>query len=114
MKATYRLQLTPDFGFAAAQQLVPYLSAAPRISARLRLVFLSGDWIPVALPDRIRQAFPRARVVALGGATEATIWSNSYPVREVPPEWRRWVSRAWRSALRCSQVPPRSRRPTPR
>ena len=25
MKATYRLQLTPDFGFAAAEQIVPYL-----------------------------------------------------------------------------------------
>jgi (1->4)-alpha-D-glucan 1-alpha-D-glucosylmutase len=24
-RATYRLQLTPDFGFAQARQLVPYL-----------------------------------------------------------------------------------------
>ena len=26
LRATYRLQLTPDFGFRAARELVPYLS----------------------------------------------------------------------------------------
>jgi len=25
LRATYRLQLTPEFGFAAARELVPYL-----------------------------------------------------------------------------------------
>lgn len=45
----------------------------------LRLVFLSGDWIPVPLPDTIRSFFPNAEVIALGGATEATVWSNYYP-----------------------------------
>ncbi|MEU3254825.1 AMP-binding protein, partial [Streptomyces sp. NPDC006997] len=35
----------------------------------LRLALLSGDWIPVDLPDRIRAVAPRARVVSLGGAT---------------------------------------------
>jgi amino acid adenylation domain-containing protein len=76
-----------DSAPAALQQLVPFLPAAPSLSARLRLVFLSGDWIPVALPDRIRQAFPGARVVSLGGATEATVWSNYHPVAEVLPHW---------------------------
>ncbi len=37
----------------------------------LRLVMLSGDWIPVDLPDRIRKVAPAAQVVSLGGATEA-------------------------------------------
>ena len=32
----------------------------------LRLVFLSGDWIPVTLPDRVRGRFPGARVIAPG------------------------------------------------
>jgi amino acid adenylation domain-containing protein len=76
-----------DSAPAALQQLVPFLPATPRASARLRLVFLSGDWIPVGLPDRVRQAFPRARVVALGGATEATVWSNFHLVGEVPRAW---------------------------
>ncbi|HEX5758263.1 MAG TPA: amino acid adenylation domain-containing protein [Thermoanaerobaculia bacterium] len=57
-------------------------------SPALRLVFNSGDWIPVTLPDRVRAAFPRAEFVSLGGATEATVWSNYYPVREVDPAWR--------------------------
>ncbi|WP_256758213.1 non-ribosomal peptide synthetase [Cohnella sp. WQ 127256] len=49
----------------------------------LRLVFLSGDWIPVPLPDTIRSFFPNAEVIALGGATEATVWSNYYPIQGV-------------------------------
>jgi amino acid adenylation domain-containing protein/non-ribosomal peptide synthase protein (TIGR01720 family) len=53
----------------------------------LRLVFLSGDWIPVHLPDRIRKHFPNARPVSLGGATEAAIWSNYYRIEKVDPHW---------------------------
>lgn len=70
--------------------VLPFLVPADRTPAgrdALRLVFLSGDWIPVAMPDEIRERFPRARVVSLGGATEATIWSNHYPVGEVDPDW---------------------------
>jgi amino acid adenylation domain-containing protein len=53
----------------------------------LRLVMLSGDWIPVDLPDRIRRRFPGAKVVGLGGPTECTIWQNAYPIGEVRPDW---------------------------
>ncbi|MEV6402823.1 AMP-binding protein [Streptomyces bobili] len=53
----------------------------------LRLVFLSGDWVPLTLPDRVRARFPKAHVVALGGATEATIWSNHFDVGEIDPSW---------------------------
>ncbi|MET8167452.1 AMP-binding protein [Streptomyces sp. NPDC005329] len=53
----------------------------------LRLVFLSGDWVPLALPGRVRSRFPKAHVVALGGATEATIWSNHFDVGEIDPAW---------------------------
>ena len=38
----------------------------------LRLVLLSGDWIPVNLPDRIRKEYENAEVVSLGEATEAS------------------------------------------
>ncbi|MEV8318098.1 amino acid adenylation domain-containing protein [Streptomyces sp. NPDC059900] len=41
----------------------------------LRSVLMSGDWIPVALPDDIWQHFPDAALWSLGGATEASIWS---------------------------------------
>ncbi|MGN9809235.1 hybrid non-ribosomal peptide synthetase/type I polyketide synthase [Micromonospora sp. BQ11] len=54
---------------------------------RLRLVLLSGDWIPVTLPDRIRRVLGGPDVVSLGGATEASIWSILYPIGEVPAEW---------------------------
>jgi amino acid adenylation domain-containing protein len=73
-----------DSAPAALQQLAP-LFPSPR--ERLRLVLLSGDWIPVRLPDQVRAAFPGARVISLGGATEATVWSNWYPIGEVDPRW---------------------------
>ncbi|HYO14084.1 MAG TPA: amino acid adenylation domain-containing protein [Thermoanaerobaculia bacterium] len=53
----------------------------------LRVIFLSGDWIPVSLPSRARRFFPNARIISLGGATEATVWSISFPVDEVDPSW---------------------------
>ncbi|MGW6982530.1 non-ribosomal peptide synthetase [Streptomyces sp. NPDC054932] len=54
----------------------------------LRLAMLSGDWIPVALPDRIKSLGRDVRVVGLGGATEASIWSILYPIDAVGPEWK--------------------------
>jgi len=53
----------------------------------LRVVFLSGDWIPVNLPDRIKEHFKRARIISLGGATEGTVWSIYYPIGEVQSWW---------------------------
>ncbi|MFL5911045.1 MAG: non-ribosomal peptide synthetase [Gaiellaceae bacterium] len=53
----------------------------------LRLVMMSGDWIPVSLPDRIRSLAPAAQVVSLGGATEASIWSIFHSVGEVDPSF---------------------------
>ncbi|QFY08857.1 amino acid adenylation domain-containing protein [Nonomuraea phyllanthi] len=53
----------------------------------LRLVLLSGDWIPLTLPGRIRALAPDARVISLGGATEGSIWSIAYPIGEVDPSW---------------------------
>jgi Non-ribosomal peptide synthetase modules and related proteins len=35
----------------------------------LREVFLSGDWIPLDMPERIRKAAPGVDVICLGGAT---------------------------------------------
>jgi len=75
-----------DSAPAALQQLVPFFDLAPA-SANLKLVLLSGDWIPVTLPDQVRDEFPNARIIALGGATEAAIWSNWFPVETVDPTW---------------------------
>ncbi len=76
-----------DSAPAALGQVVPFLPAAGGDRSCLRLVFLSGDWIPLPLPGAMTGAFPGARVIALGGATEAAIWSNSYAVRELAPHW---------------------------
>jgi len=54
----------------------------------LKTVFLSGDWIPVDLPARIKKFFPKAQVVSLGGATEATIWSNYFIVEQTMNNWK--------------------------
>ncbi|HEX6685975.1 MAG TPA: amino acid adenylation domain-containing protein [Candidatus Limnocylindrales bacterium] len=53
----------------------------------LRLVLLSGDWIPLTLPDRIRRLAPHARVVSLGGATEGAIWSILHEIDRVDRSW---------------------------
>ena len=57
-------------------------------SMALKHVLLSGDWIPLDLPDRIRERFPNARTISLGGATEAAIWSIYYPITHVAPDWK--------------------------
>jgi amino acid adenylation domain-containing protein len=75
-----------DSAPAALQQLVPFFGQHEP-TPDLKLVMLSGDWIPVSLPDLVRKAFPNARVMALGGATEAAIWSNWFPVEKVDPAW---------------------------
>jgi amino acid adenylation domain-containing protein len=54
----------------------------------LRLVLLSGDWIPVDLPQRLRRLSPGIEVTSLGGATEASIWSILHPIGVVDPGWK--------------------------
>jgi len=79
-----------DSAPAALGYIAPFLAAQGSAVARstLRTVFLSGDWIPLSMPDRIREVFPLASIVALGGATEAAIWSNYFVVDQVKPHWR--------------------------
>ncbi|EPX2511227.1 TPA: amino acid adenylation domain-containing protein [Pseudomonas aeruginosa] len=56
--------------------------------ARLRAVMLSGDWIGLDLPSRYRAFRADGQFIAMGGATEASIWSNVFDVETVPPQWR--------------------------
>ncbi|AUX27626.1 uncharacterized protein SOCEGT47_082220 [Sorangium cellulosum] len=73
---------------ALMQMLVEDRALRTDPCAPLRAALLSGDWIPVSLPDRVRAAFPGARVLGLGGATEASIWSIAYPIDRVDPGWK--------------------------
>jgi amino acid adenylation domain-containing protein len=73
---------------ALMQMLVEYISGRDEyFFATLRLILLSGDWIPLDLPDNIRKRFDPADIISLGGATEASIWSILYPVNTVDPDW---------------------------
>ncbi|MFI9722925.1 amino acid adenylation domain-containing protein [Streptomyces sp. NPDC052396] len=69
--------------------LTEYAEAlAPDALRTLRAVLFSGDWIPLALPDRIRaRCAPGATVMSLGGATEGSIWSVWYEISAVDERW---------------------------
>ncbi|MFJ4865439.1 amino acid adenylation domain-containing protein [Streptomyces sp. NPDC088748] len=55
----------------------------------LRTALLSGDWIPLTLPGRVRAIADRApELISLGGATEAAIWSIWHPIEGIDPGWR--------------------------
>jgi yersiniabactin nonribosomal peptide synthetase len=74
---------------ALMQMLLEYASGRDEAMPQsLRLVLLSGDWIPLDLADRIKAQFQGVQVIGLGGATEAAIWSNLYPIQEVDPNWK--------------------------
>ncbi|MGV4926323.1 amino acid adenylation domain-containing protein [Streptomyces sp. BHT-5-2] len=61
---------------------------AGRLSG-MRAVLVSGDWVPVRQPGHLWRHAPDARFLALGGATEAAIWSNLHEVTEpLPPDTR--------------------------
>src|SRR5690606_38847845 len=49
---------------AFPQMLVEYAQQHP-MTLGLRLVLMSGDWIPVALPAALRQLCPQAALVSL-------------------------------------------------
>ncbi|MGW3470915.1 amino acid adenylation domain-containing protein [Saccharopolyspora sp. NPDC000995] len=59
-----------------------------QLPATLRLALVSGDWVALDLGARLAAATDgRCRLVALGGATEASIWSNAYEVGEIDARW---------------------------
>ncbi|WP_051966428.1 non-ribosomal peptide synthetase [Kitasatospora mediocidica] len=53
----------------------------------LRLALVSGDWVGLDLHPRLTSHLPHCRLIALGGATEAAIWSNSWEVTGIPAHW---------------------------
>ncbi|MBW6409614.1 non-ribosomal peptide synthetase [Clostridium weizhouense] len=73
---------------AFMQMLIEYLSdKEKKMEGLIRLVLLSGDWIPLDLSSKIKQYFNKVEVISLGGATEASIWSNSYKIEDINPKW---------------------------
>lgn len=60
---------------ALMQMLMIYSQYNAMDELSLRLVLLSGDWIPIDLPDKLMDMYQGIQVVSLGGATEGGIWS---------------------------------------
>lgn len=56
----------------------------------LRKVLLSGDWIGIDIPKRLKSIAKNADILAMGGATEASIWSNYFEVKN--PLNEKWKS----------------------
>ncbi|MEM7715740.1 MAG: amino acid adenylation domain-containing protein, partial [Cyanobacteria bacterium P01_A01_bin.68] len=76
---------------ALMQLLVEHLESIEQKADSLRLVLMSGDWIPLNLPGRIWNRFnnkENTEIISLGGATEASIWSIAYPIKEINPDWK--------------------------
>ena len=49
---------------------------------------MSGDWIPLHVPEKMSKYIPKALLISMGGATEASIWSNYYEVKKFNPQWK--------------------------
>lgn len=76
---------------AFVEMLVEYVEGAPASGRQglesLRRIVMSGDWIPVSLPDRIRRVAPHAEIIGAGGPTETTVWDICNPIQRVDPTW---------------------------
>lgn len=55
---------------------------------QLNHIFLSGDWLPIPLCQRVRSLAPETRLISMGGPTEASIWQVDFPVSEIASDWR--------------------------
>lgn len=67
----------------------------------LKLVLMSGDWIPVTLPEKIYDYCSNAKVISLGGATEASIWSIYF---EIPKHYKSKNSIPYGRALKNQKM----------
>ena len=72
--------------------LLEMLTAANESLPSLRAFLISGDRIPLDLPARSRAMSPGSVLVAMGGATEASIWSNEFIVSEATDLGTDWPS----------------------
>lgn len=62
--------------------------AKKKMNDSIRLVLLSGDWIKPQLFRKFKEKSDIGNLIALGGATEASIWSNYFIVEHIKKEWK--------------------------
>ncbi|WP_316668172.1 non-ribosomal peptide synthetase [uncultured Propionibacterium sp.] len=72
--------------------LLEMLIAANDTLPSLRKFLISGDRISLDLPARSRVLSPGSVFIAMGGATEASIWSNEYVVSDAADLQADWPS----------------------
>ncbi|NQX86425.1 MAG: amino acid adenylation domain-containing protein [Flavobacteriaceae bacterium] len=76
---------------ALMQMFVNYLETEEKPNCEelnpFRLTLMSGDWIPLNVPDTLLQYATSVTVVSLGGATEASIWSNFHVYKGLEADW---------------------------
>ncbi|MGJ8628724.1 MAG: amino acid adenylation domain-containing protein [Sulfitobacter sp.] len=71
----------------ALMGLLAEASVPPQVWSQLRVSMMSGDWIPLDLPTKIRAHAPDIVLWSLGGATEASIWSIGHLIGTIAPDW---------------------------
>lgn len=69
--------------------LVDYISIRKGHLGSIQLIMLSGDWIPLQLPQKLREYSTNAdlQLISLGGATEASIWSVFFKIKDIDQSW---------------------------
>ena len=72
-------------------------ASAGQTPPTLRLAMVSGDWVPLDLHARLA-SHSDCRLIAMGGATEAAIWSNAYDATAGAPAG--WPSVPYGTPLR--------------
>ena len=72
--------------------LTHMLSATEQKLPSIRIWLCSGDWIPPLLFTNLQKIAPKSVLVALGGSTEASIWSNQYVIQHANDLKAHWPS----------------------
>ncbi|MDU4715808.1 MAG: AMP-binding protein, partial [Anaerococcus sp.] len=68
-----------------------YLNYLENLSKKqnfIKLILLSRDWIPLNMPNAVQKTFVESKIIVLGGATEASIWSNYHEYKGIKKGWK--------------------------
>ncbi len=87
LQAIRRWDVTLWNSVPALLEMLLVAASSDNAELNFRLALVSGDWVALDLPRRLASVAPACRFVALGGATEASIWSNAIEVTSVPKDW---------------------------
>ncbi|MDF2987330.1 MAG: tycC, partial [Eubacterium sp.] len=58
------------------------------VPSSFRQVILGGDWVPLYIPDKLRELVPNINILSIGGPTETTIWNIWHRIGSIDPVWK--------------------------